>query len=320
MSEFNKPLSMKERAAKVGQGVVAMPQPDTGAPTTAIGISGNMMAKAHELEIEIQRLRSERGVNKLPLDKLHIVEKRKRNLSEEEYIELRENIRKNGLVTPITVERRADGEWDVVSGSHRVLAFRDLERTEIPAYELEAGEGEGDAKAFYANLLHPSLPDFEKYLGFKAIMTERGISQSQMASESGLHKVTIGKIMSYDKLPPEAIEIIKQHPLIIGANTAIELAAITEEGGSARVIAAIKDVAFRGVTQSAAVTAAKRLEAKEKPKAEVQSFIIKSGRSKYAEIRGADNTLRIDFKDAKTRENFAVIIHDLIHNTANEQN
>jgi ParB family chromosome partitioning protein len=52
------------------------------------------------------------------------------------------------------VSKRQDGDWDIISGNNRVDIYRELGRTEIAVFEVEATKEEGDISAFYANLLH----------------------------------------------------------------------------------------------------------------------------------------------------------------------
>jgi ParB family chromosome partitioning protein len=161
-------LSLKDRAKMIGKNIVVSDdENESSSPVTVPGMTAMRMAQGQELKNELARLRNERGVNLVPLDQLHSVPGRKRNLSTDEYDALRENLRNNPLITPITVSKNLDGGWNIISGNNRVEIYRELGKKEIAVYEVEVKDGEGDVKAFYANLLHPSLPDFEKYLRFK---------------------------------------------------------------------------------------------------------------------------------------------------------
>lgn len=306
-----KQLSLKERAASVGKNLRIIESDPNSPPTTVPGMSGRLHAQALERQQEIDRLKGERGVNKVLLSSLHSVAGRKRKLTDDEYAELRDNLRKNELITPITICKREDGDWDIISGHNRVDIYRDLGFTEIAAYVME-NSSDADIKAFYANLLHPSLPDFEKYLGFKKHMASTGISQEQMATESGIGRSSISRLMSFDRLPEAAIEILIAHPTKLGGATANDLAKLVDQGKSDRVVEAVKNIVFNDVTQSAALAMAAKTEAKPAIKKELEIFKIKSGKSNYAEMRASEKTLRIDFKDEKKAAVFATLIYDML--------
>jgi ParB family chromosome partitioning protein len=312
-------LTMKERAAGIGMNIQVTRRDPDAAPKTMPGHSLMFRAQSSEMQDEIDRLKNEQGVKKVAISRLHKVAGRQRNLTAEEYADLRENLRNNALITPVTVCKRADGDWDIVAGNNRTDVYRELGRTEIEIFEIAASLEEANVSAFYSNLLHPSLPDFEKYLGFKRRMEETGKTQDQIAAESGIGKGVISKLMSFGRLPASAIEILTLHPTKLGSSAALELAQLVEQGKAERVLTAIKEIVFKDVSQSSAVAAAAKIETKATVKPEIQNLKIKAGKSTFAEIRGADSTLRISFKDEQKRVEFSAIIYDLLKKYADAE-
>lgn len=313
-------LTMKERAAGIGMNVQVTRRDPDAAPKTMPGHSLMFRAQSSEMQEEIDRLKSEQGIKKVPISRLHKVSGRQRNLTPEEYADLRENLRNNALITPVTVCKRPDGDWDIVAGNNRTDVYKELGRIDIEIFEIDASLEEANVSAFYSNLLHPSLPDFEKYLGFKRRMEETGKTQDQIATESGIGKGVISKLMSFGRLPSSAIEILALHPTKIGSSAALELAKLAEQGKTERVLNAVKDIVFKDMPQNSAIVIASKAEAHAPTKPEIQSLKIKSGKSTFAEIRGVDSTLRISFKNEQKRVEFSAIIYDLLKQYAETEN
>ena len=66
------------------------------------------------------------GVVILPVDELVVSEQVRKNINPEGLRELAENIRKHGLINPITVRKLPDGKYEVIAGHRRLLAVRDV--------------------------------------------------------------------------------------------------------------------------------------------------------------------------------------------------
>jgi ParB family transcriptional regulator, chromosome partitioning protein len=110
-------------------------------------------ARVEELEAKLKEAEAGASPREISLDQLHEVPERRRKLTAQQYAELKENLRNNPLVTPITVRKRETGGFEIVSGNNRVAVFRELGRTKIPAALLDSDDDQAEINAFYANLL-----------------------------------------------------------------------------------------------------------------------------------------------------------------------
>lgn len=290
-------------------------------------------ARVEELEAQLRDAEA-RSVNlELPLDDLYEVEGRRRKLSEEEFNELRENLRNNELVTPITVRSRNDRGYEIVSGHNRVAAYRELGRQKIPAVVRDSDEVQANINAFYANLLQPSLPDYEKYLGFRMIRKIKpSLHQDQLAEMAGVSKAQISKLMSFDDLPDEAHQVLNSRPDLLGANAALAFAGHAKKGRSQQVVDALKRIAEGELDQGQAVRLLNGenislptgiLSEKQSdtssvkpkpPKAEVLQ--IKVGKSTFCSYRKTDTTIRLDFKSAEQAQAVAEEIRQVLERHA----
>ncbi|KRB72346.1 ParB/RepB/Spo0J family partition protein [Noviherbaspirillum sp. Root189] len=279
-------------------------RPPKTAPVMLYDATARMHAaeqKAEELEAKLNAALESTAAFEVPLSDLREIAGRKRQLDDEQFNELKENLRHNELVSPVIVRPSDDGGYEIVSGHNRVRAFRELGRERIPAIVRRTEAVQADINAFYANLLQPSLPDYEKYLGFRLIRLRRPeMSQAQIAEMAGISPTRLSRLLAFDGLPDEAHAVLAQHPGALGADAASTLAAVAKDGGADRVTDAIKKVIEEGIDQASAVALASRREtvaAKTKPSVEVIKF--KVGKSPVCSYRKADTMLRVDFRTAE---------------------
>lgn len=268
--------------------------------------------KVEELEAKLRAVEAQATNLELPLDQLHEVAGRRRQLSDDEFTELRENLKQNELVTPIVVRRRAEGGYEVISGNNRVAAYRELGRTAIPAVVRDTEAEKADLNAFYANLFQPHLPDYEKYLGFCMIQRQRpGMSHEQIADMAGVSRSQITKLMAFAGLPEAVHERLRVHVHALGANAALELAQLARQGRAEQVVDAVVKLIAGEVDQAQAVKAAAPVT--ERPRSvKPEPTTIKVGKAVYCAIRRADKVLRLEFKSAEEAEAIEQAIADVL--------
>ncbi|RJF92091.1 ParB/RepB/Spo0J family partition protein [Noviherbaspirillum saxi] len=301
-------------------------KPTEKTPRTAPGMFLNAAqridaaeTKVEELEARLKEAEAAAVGRELSLDALHEVAGRRRKLTEQQYNELKENLRQNPLVTPVTVRKREEGGFEIVSGNNRVAVFRELGRTHIPAVLLESDDDQAEINAFYANLIQPDLPPFEKYLGFKKILSKHPqLTHTQIASAAGVSRSFVSQLMAFDELPEEAIAILLEKPGAIGANAAQDLAVLAKKGKSEKVIEAIAKAASGELDQAQAVryaaldSAVKRMVIKSEP------VRIRSGKTTYCDLRRANNVLRLQFQSAEEASAAQEMIQDVLEKLAAE--
>ncbi|HJV84478.1 MAG TPA: ParB/RepB/Spo0J family partition protein [Noviherbaspirillum sp.] len=273
-------------------------------------------ARVEELEVKLKEAEAS-GTREIALDQLHEVGGRRRKLTEQQYNELKENLRNNPLVTPITVRKRAEGGFEIVSGNNRVEVFRELGRTSIPAALLESDDDQAEINAFYANLLQPDLPDFEKFLGFKKIIAKHpDLTHAQVAEGAGVSRSFVTQLMAFDDLPSDAITILNDRPEALGANAAQDLAGLAKKGRAEQVVRAIARLAAGEIDQARAVREAAVDIIAKAGAAKPEPIRIKIGRATYCAIQRADKVLRIQFQSAEEAEAVQDAIREVLERRA----
>ena len=254
--------------------------------------------KIEELTAELEAARSTGGAVELPVDKLHEVPGRRRFKPREKYVELLENVRHNGLIEPIVVLPRSDGEWDIWSGHHRVDTHRDLGLATIRSVLGTAkDESEASAGAFFANLMQSDLTDYEKFVGLKRFHDDHPeFTQTDVAERSGLSKQAVSDLFAFGRLPSEVLDIVDANKTILGAGVAADLASLVESGKAARVIEAVQQLADKKLDQKQALKFARAVDAPAKPAAAAEKFKVKAGKATWCDVRRVGNVMRIEFK------------------------
>jgi ParB family chromosome partitioning protein len=248
-------------------------------------------------------------VRKMLISDLYEVPGRRRKLSATQFEELKANLKNNKLINPVTVRLGPHGN-EVVAGYNRVQAFRELGRTEIDINVLELDDDDTERAAFYSNLLSPSLPDYEKFIGFKARMASKNLTQAQVAEEAGISAQQLSGILSFEDLPEAAFAVIKNVPDKFGYDAMRTLAAFHLKGKTTRVLETIQKIAAGELTQAAAIQYAKSgMHPKTK---RPDPITIRQGRHKYCEIIHSDKTLKLVFASSEEAQDAIAALMDWI--------
>lgn len=289
----------------------------SGIPTKFATAPG-MTAEKQELEWLQEQLDLARK-SEIDIDSLHEVPGRRRMLSDSQFLELKNNLSINPLVTAITVRKKEEGGFEIVSGHNRVAAYKELGYKTIKAIIIDGDEYQSTLNAFYANLIQPSLPDFEKYLGFKKIQEKTGKTQKEMALEAGIDPSLVTLLFSFSDLSEKALNIIKTAPQKIGASAAATFAKLTKQGKREEVENAIEQLYSGKLNQAAAIRFASKCH-EEKQSNKPRTKKILNGRNVFAELIVYGTSLRINFKSEDDREKMEKLFEKVIRDSINNDN
>ena len=129
----------------------------------------------------------------------------------EELEGLAASIRTLGLITPITVRRRADGRYQIISGERRYRACQMAGLTEVPAYVRDADDQGMLEMAIVENIQRSNLDPIEIALSYRRLMDECQLTQEVMAERLGRNRSSVANQIRLLKLPVKV-----QHDLKVG--------------------------------------------------------------------------------------------------------
>ena len=274
-------------------------------PKSGPGVLMSQQRTAAELEkanAQIERLKNKL----LPIDQLVEVPERMRKLKPAEFEDLKSNLATNSLVHPIIVRRMENGLFEIVAGHNRVKAYKELGKSHIEADIKEIPDDAVFEAAFYSNFFTSDLSDFEKYEGFKIIQSKTNESQKSIAERVGVTPAQVSYLFSFDKLPKEAINIIKKRPYCLGATQASKIA----KGDGDKIVNGLNKLLAGELTTEAQLVSF--VLKKENVKRKVQSTIIKVGMKTFAEISSRSDVIAIKLKDINQVENIRKKIEKLL--------
>ena len=129
----------------------------------------------------------------------------------EELEGLAASIRTLGLITPITVRRRADGRYQIISGERRYRACQMAGLTEVPAYVRDADDQGMLEMAIVENIQRSNLDPIEIALSYRRLMDECQLTQEVMAERLGRNRSSVANQIRLLNLPVKV-----QHHLKVG--------------------------------------------------------------------------------------------------------
>jgi len=125
----------------------------------------------------------------------------------EAFEELKKSILSNGLIQPITVRRKAQGLYELISGERRLKACAEIGMKDIPAYIIKVDTDEAMlALALIENIQREKLNPIEIGSAYKRLMDECHLTQEQIAAKVGKDRTTVANTIRLLKLPYEIQE------------------------------------------------------------------------------------------------------------------
>lgn len=125
--------------------------------------------------------------------------------------ELADSIRTLGLIQPITVRRKSDDRFQIISGERRFRACRLCNMDMIPAYVMEADDQGMLEMAIVENIQRENLDPIEVAMSYQRLIDECRLTQEQMAERVGKKRASVTNALRLLRLPAKV-----QHDLKVG--------------------------------------------------------------------------------------------------------
>ena len=133
------------------------------------------------------------------------------SFDQESLEELSESIKTLGLIQPITVRRKEDGRYQIISGERRFRASRMAGMEMIPAYIRDANDQGMLEMAIVENIQRENLDPIEVAMSYQRLIEECNLTQEQMAIRVGKKRASVTNFLRLLKLPAKI-----QHDLKVG--------------------------------------------------------------------------------------------------------
>lgn len=125
--------------------------------------------------------------------------------------ELAESIRNFGLIQPITVRRKGEDRYQIISGERRYKACRMAGMEMVPAYIRDANDQGMLEMAIVENIQRENLDPIEVAMSYQRLIDECRLTQEQMAERVGKKRASVTNTLRLLRLPAKV-----QHDLKVG--------------------------------------------------------------------------------------------------------
>ena len=125
--------------------------------------------------------------------------------------ELADSIRTLGLIQPITVRRKSDDRFQIISGERRFRACRLCNLEMVPASVMEANDQGMLEMAIVENIQRENLDPIEVAMSYQRLIDECRLTQEQMAERVGKKRASVTNTLRLLRLPAKV-----QHDLKVG--------------------------------------------------------------------------------------------------------
>lgn len=116
---------------------------------------------------------------------------------------LAQSIRENGILQPITVRKREDKKYELVSGERRLRAARLVGMVKIPSIVINIDDKNSAMFSIIENLQRQSLDFFEEAEAIEKLVGEYAMSREEVARKLGLAPSTVSNKLRILRLPEE---------------------------------------------------------------------------------------------------------------------
>ena len=138
------------------------------------------------------------------------------NFDSEALEELADSIRTLGLIQPITVRRKADGRYQIISGERRFRAGRLAGMDMMPAYIRDTNDQGMLEMAIVENIQRENLDPIEVAMSYQRLIEECSLTQEQMAVRVGKKRASVTNYIRLLKLPAKIQHDLKVVLLSVG--------------------------------------------------------------------------------------------------------
>lgn len=228
---------------------------------------------------------------------------------------LKANMKENGQSTPALVRKKLDGRFEIIAGRHRKAALLELGYEEWDVVHKDLDDDQAERLTFYDNLLAPTLTDYARFMGFLRRKQSKGLTDQQLADESGVSRQVIQRLMMFQNLPAPVLAAVAATPTKVSLGiTGLFVSELVKllPKHSSRVVEAMEQVRAGTLTVGAVMKWVEQVPLSERKATPNSSRKIRVGKSVFAEVSRRAGRLVVDFTDKSQAEALEKAIGDLI--------
>jgi ParB family chromosome partitioning protein len=139
----------------------------------------------------------------------------RKNFDQEKLEELKESIKRHGVIQPIVVRKIANG-YEIVAGERRLRAAQEIKLKKIPAIIKNFSNEKSLEIALVENIQRENLNPIEQANAFKRLIDEFKLTQQELAEVTGKSRALVANTIRLLKLNPEIQKNISEGKISFG--------------------------------------------------------------------------------------------------------
>jgi ParB family chromosome partitioning protein len=139
----------------------------------------------------------------------------RKNFNKEKMEELKESIKKHGIIQPIVVRKMANG-YEIIAGERRLKAAQEIGIKKIPAIIKSINNEKSLEIALVENIQREDLNPVEQANAFKRLIDEFNLTQQELAEVTGKSRTLVTNTIRLLKLNPEIQKNISEGKISFG--------------------------------------------------------------------------------------------------------
>jgi len=170
------------------------------------------------------------GVTEIEIDKIFANPNQPRKAFDQTALnELSDSIKKHGVIMPIIVNRSGD-RFMIIAGERRFRASKLANKQTIPAIIKNYSERQIKEISLIENLQREDLNPIEEAVAMKALMTDYGLTQEELADRIGKSRPAIANTLRLLSLSKEVTKFVEDGTLSAGhARTLVSVPQIDQK-------------------------------------------------------------------------------------------
>lgn len=139
----------------------------------------------------------------------------RRQFTDANLAELADSIRANGVIQPIIVRAVGD-RYQLIAGERRLRASKLAGLPTIPGLVRDADELAQAQMALVENIQREDLNPIDRALGYRTLVSELGLTQTDLANRLGEDRATIANHLRLLELPEAVQSLVRADKLSLG--------------------------------------------------------------------------------------------------------
>lgn len=154
------------------------------------------------------------SVLEVAIDQVHHNPRQPRqNFSSEDLEDLVGSIKQHGILQPLLVSVRDDGQYELIAGERRLRSAKEAGLSKVPVVARSVNDQEKLELALIENIQRQDLNALEEAVAYKSLIDEFEMTQEEVARRVGKARPTVANTVRLLDLPEEMQDALREGKL-----------------------------------------------------------------------------------------------------------